>query len=269
MFRRVALGLLLWGVTAASGCNSKGVAVGADATNAAVSVSSASVADSAAQPPPSAIDPTLPSLGSFGVADKASCAKTCRLSQCVPDALRPPADSLVPAVMWEEDLEASANLSVPRSSDVDLLGMTLSGSIALAPAEGRQGRAASDAGPLTMWHAFIAPGAGVTLSAVKGSARVLLIAVTSGEPIAPHLDPTDAHAWKQRRAPIAQVDLASLPDLAWAKGAYHARIGFAAEQSPRASLGVLRMSAEGTVAAHRHDKEWELMGILEGDGDFV
>jgi mannose-6-phosphate isomerase-like protein (cupin superfamily) len=57
--------------------------------------------------------------------------------------------------------------------------------------------------------------------------------------------------------------------LAWGKGAYHARIGFAADASSHASLGILKMSADGVVAPHVHEKEWEHMAILQGEGDFI
>jgi mannose-6-phosphate isomerase-like protein (cupin superfamily) len=60
-----------------------------------------------------------------------------------------------------------------------------------------------------------------------------------------------------------------VPDLAWGKGAYHARIGLAAEASPRASLGILKMSPDGVVPPHEHANEWEHMAILQGVGDFV
>src|SRR5262249_26306279 len=65
------------------------------------------------------------------------------------------------------------------------------------------------------------------------------------------------------------ADLEKSADLSWGKGAYHARIAFGADASSRASLGILKMSAESAVAPHQHANEWEHMAILQGDGDFL
>jgi mannose-6-phosphate isomerase-like protein (cupin superfamily) len=181
----------------------------------------------------------------------------------IPDAIRPPKEYAAPAFVWEQDLASGASVSFPKSSEFDVLGVTLAGTVALATDETKEDRAL-----LAPWRAFVAPGGGITVAAKNGAARVVLVIATSGESVlAARL--TAATVWRQRPAPVVDVDLTGETDLAWAKGAYHARIGFAAPTSRRASLGVLRMSAEAPVAAHRHDQEWEHMAILQGDGDFV
>jgi hypothetical protein len=147
---------------------------------------------------------------------------------------------------------------------MDVLGVVLAGTITLAADEPKGGGA-----ELTAWHAFVAPGGGITLRAKTGPARLVLIVVTSGEALAAKVAAAKANPWTARPAPIASLDLAAATDLAWGKGAYHARIGFGAEASPRASLGILKMSASGVVAPHVHEKEWEHMAILEGEGDFI
>ena len=174
------------------------------------------------------------------------------------------AESRSPAGIWEEDLGAGATVSFARRAEMDILGVALAGSIMLAADEAR-GRGTE----LLPWHAFVAPGGGITLRAQGGPARIALIVVTAGEPLAAKAAIAKPSAWTARPGSVASIDLSSAPDLAWGKGAYHARIGFAADASPRASLGVLRMSADGTVPPHVHDKEWEHMAILQGEGDFI
>ena len=196
---------------------------------------------------------------------KASCpAKTCRLEGSLLDALLGAPDNRSPAGIWEEDLGAGAAVSFARRTDVDVLGITLAGSVTLASDEAKGGDA-----ELTPWHAFIAPGGGITLRAKGGPARFVLIVVTAGEAPAAKVAATKASAWTSRPSRIASVDLTMLPDLAWGKGAYHARIGFGGDVSAHASLGILKMSAEGVVSPHVHEKEWEHMAILQGEGDFI
>ena len=115
---------------------------------------------------------------------------------------------------------------------------------------------------LTPWHAFVAPGGGITLRAKAGPARLVLIVVTAGEALAAKVAAAKGSSWTARQAPIATVDLTAAPDLAWGKGAYHGRIGFGADASSHASLGILKMSPNGVVAPHLHEKDWEHMAIL-------
>ena len=147
---------------------------------------------------------------------------------------------------------------------MDVLGVGLTGAVALVADEPKGG-----GGELAPWHAFVAPGGGITLRAKGGPARVVLIVATTGEALAAKVAAAKANAWTARPAPIALVDLTAATDLAWGKGAYHARIGFGVEASSRASLGILKMSADGVVPPHVHEKEWEHMAILQGEGDFT
>jgi mannose-6-phosphate isomerase-like protein (cupin superfamily) len=209
-----------------------------------------------AEPAPAPIDADLPSSEALTLSNKASCpAKICRLEGSLLEAMVGSAESQSPAGIWEEDLGSGATASFARRADMDILGVVLSGKIALA-ADEVKGRSTD----LSPWHAFVAPGAGITLRALGGPARIVLFLVGADAP-AGKVAASKSAAWTARPAAV--------PDLAWGKGAYHARIGFAADRSPRASLGILRMSDGGIVAPHVHDKEWEHMAILQGEGDFV
>jgi mannose-6-phosphate isomerase-like protein (cupin superfamily) len=216
------------------------------------------------RPPPAPIDGALPTADALALSTKASCpAKTCRLEGSLLEALLGAPASRAPAGIWEEDLGAGASVTFARRADIDVLGVTLAGHLSLTADEPKGATI-----ELSSWHAFAAPGGGITLRAKGGPARVVLVAVTAGDPVA-QVAAAKSSAWSARPQPIASVDLASVPDLAWAKGAYHARIGLAGEVSPRASLGILKMSADGVVALHEHASEWEHMAILQGEGDFV
>ena len=239
--------------------------LGASATAPATSAAPAPVASSAAPPPPSPIDGRLPSPDALALSNKATCpAKTCRLEGSLLEALLGPAESHSPASLWEEDIGANAAVTFARRTDVDVLGVALAGNITLTGDEPK-----GTSAELTPWRAFVAPGGGVTLRAKGGPARIVLVLVTSGEDLAAKIAATKTATWTARPGPIATTDLDAATDLAWAKGAYHARIGFSAEGSPRASLGLLKMSENGAVPPHEHEKEWEHMAILQGEGDFT
>jgi len=172
---------------------------------------------------------------------------------------KPPIES-APLDTWETDFDPGSSVVFQRNLGVDVLGVTLSGSIRITPDE-----TAGKGSEAREWNAFVAPGAGVTLSATS-AARVLLAIVTSHESVSPI---PSLGTWDARPSPIAVVDLAAQPDLAWAKGACHARIAFGGETSRYASLAVLAMSPGVPVPLHTHELEWEHMAILQGDGDFV
>jgi mannose-6-phosphate isomerase-like protein (cupin superfamily) len=162
--------------------------------------------------------------------------------------------------VWETDFDPGSSIVFSRMAGVDILGVTLSGSVNLVPSETGKTRAL-----LPEWNAFVAPGGGVTLAAASAT-RVVLAMVTSHEPVVPV---PSLGTWEERPLPVSVVDLAARPDLAWAKGACHARIAFGAETSRYASLGVLAMAPGIGVPPHLHDKEWEYMAILQGEGDFI
>jgi mannose-6-phosphate isomerase-like protein (cupin superfamily) len=190
----------------------------------------------------------------------------------VPDAASP--DEVTPLAIWEEDATDGCHIVLPANGALDVLGITLEG---LAILTNDENEAALE---VPVRHAFLARGAGVTLVAEMSNGakvaktgqrdptRVLLVAVTPGEPILSVLR-RPPQPWTERAAPIAIVDLNAQPDLAWGKGAYHARIGFDAAASPHASMTVLRMSGDAPVAAHAHETEWEHMAILQGDGSLL
>ena len=233
--------------------------------NRAAGASSALAATSSQAPAaPAPIEGGLPSADGLTLSNKASCpSRTCRLEGSLLEAILGSAENRSPVGTWEEDIGAGATVSFARRPEMDVLGVILAGNVTLGADESKTGSL-----DLAPWHAFVAPGSGITLRAKGGAARLVLVVAAVDMPAA-KVASTKAAPWTSRPAPIASLDLATATDLTWGKGAYHARIGFSAEGSPHASLGVLKMSADSAVAPHVHEKEWEHMVILQGEGDFI
>lgn len=192
----------------------------------------------------------------------------CKDRECLVPGLYPAgaaADGGAPAAMWSHDLpEKNTSLTFPRHSGVDLFGVVLSGKVRVKPLE-----PAAKTFELGTWGAFRVPGAGVTVLATEGAARLVLAIAGDGAPIAETAarlkDRKTAKQvnWRSRPSPVATVDLAAAPDLAWGKGAMHARLGF---EGGRASLGLLLASKDAPVPPHAHDAEWEILAALTADG---
>jgi mannose-6-phosphate isomerase-like protein (cupin superfamily) len=195
----------------------------------------------------------------------ATCAagKRCALAGLYPESVREVGQA--PAAVWTHDLEGKgATLTYARHDAVDLYGVVIAGAGEVKDSEG--------AGPpiaLRPWMAFRAAGGGVSLSASEPATRVVVAAVTSGEPIAQAA--AEASSKKAAsgagsvRPPIGVVDLHGQPDLSWGGGAMHARIGFEGEKV-RASFGVLMASKDAAVAQHDHPASWEILVMLRGQG---
>jgi mannose-6-phosphate isomerase-like protein (cupin superfamily) len=219
---------------------------------------------------PSAVDAALPAAADLPpLAHVEKCAaKSCRLGALIPDGARPDRDDKAPVWAWEQSIAAGSTLSFPRDAEVDVLGVVLKGRVALRADE----KKAAEAEPFGGWQAFQAPGAGVSLRAVDGDASVVLVVASSGKPLAELVAARakkPAAAWKKRDGELARADLGAVAPLSWGHGAYHARPAFDGEHARRASLGVLLASKDAPVAEHAHDKEWELLALLEGDGELV
>ena len=219
--------------------------------------------------PPSAIAPS-PLAGALPLDLDAPHAAhaPCKAKECAVPGLYPPIpaiDGKAPAAVWSHDVPAKGtSLSFPKHAGVDLYGVVLEGSVTM---KGSAGEAPASA---KVWWAFRAPGAGVTITADDAGTRIVLAAVTSGEPVGDAVVKLRGKGgakleWKKRAAPLEAKDLSASPDLAWAGGAMHARIGFEGE-SQRASLGVLMAAKDAAVAQHQHDTAWEILVALRADG---
>lgn len=199
------------------------------------------------------------------VKTKLNARASCSLSDCPDDTLQlgeAPSDSDAPGWIGSLAMEAGARLSVPENMAVTLYGVVLSGSVTLNTRNPTDGIASW---PVPTWHAFRAPGAHVTLVAADAANLVLALA-TSGEPIIKALQVQPTVGPTPRPAKIQVTDIAKRTDLAWAGGAMHARIAF---DEGRASLQILLGSASVGVPPHVHDGSWELLGLLEGAGEFT
>jgi quercetin dioxygenase-like cupin family protein len=239
------------------------------------STASSSSAESAApadKPAPTAaadkIDSALPETKDTKPFPKrAECPKNgCNNRLVVPDALKPAADDKSPIVMWEEVMPPKAMMLFPKVSGLDLYGLLIDGevSVMVDDLKEKQKRA---------WrmNGFRAPGVGVNIYS-KEPTRILLMAVVNGTSgsVADWIAKIEAKdksvSWTKRTSPVTSFELLGKPDLAWAGGSMHARIGI--EEGP-ASMGLLTLSKNATVQEHTHDKEWEFLAVLEGDGELT
>ena len=159
--------------------------------------------------------------------------------------------------------------------------MVLDGSLDLTPMEVPKARTVGG-----RWAGFRAPGGGVTLGGTGGKAVRVALVVAIAEAPAPqgkargaglgaHLDRRDRHgapagwAWKVRRKPVETFSFEARPDLGWGGGAYHARIGWEADDHPAVVIDLLRFSRDAAIAEHVHERSWESLAVLEGDGAIV
>ena len=125
-----------------------------------------------------AVHPNLPSIASSPTLERHdACTGRCAWKSPVPAALAPAASDASPVLLWEESLAAGAEIAIPRDVAVDVLGIVVSGYASVS-------RASQRPIALDMWQAFRAPDAGVSIKATGGAARVILVAATSGEPLA-------------------------------------------------------------------------------------
>lgn len=223
-----------------------------------------SVAAAVAAPAPEPISGALPA----DIDAKLVTHATCNDRDCLVAGLYPAgaaADGGAPAAIWSHDLpDKGTSLTFPRHSGVDLYGLVLSGKVRLKSLE--PGTKSNDLAP---WGAFRAPGAGVVVVASDGPARVVLAVAGESAPIAEtaallkERKTLKQVAWRSRPQAIEVLDLNATADLAWGKGAVHARLGF---EGGRASFGLLFASKDAPVAPHVHDASWEILAPLWADG---
>jgi mannose-6-phosphate isomerase-like protein (cupin superfamily) len=217
----------------------------------------------------------LPAAAPLALDRRAECAKeTCTLAHLVPDEVRPALSDGAPAVLWEQVIAERSSVVFPRDEMIEVMGVVLDGDVDLTAME------AAPKGTTVggRWSGFRAPGGGVSLNGMGGkAARLALVVVATppGQSLSAHLDQRDRPGappswnWQARARRIETFSFADRPDLAWGGGAYHARVGWEADDRAAAVIDVLRFSAAAGVAEHTHDQAWEILALLEGDGVLV
>ena len=120
---------------------------------------------------------------------------------------------------------------------------------------------------LWKWNAARVPGLGVTVFA-KEPTRAIVVYVTNvaGQTMGQASTLAGKVTWTKRASEVKSVEMDKQPDLSWGDGAYHARLAF---EDGSASLESLLCSKNAPVKEHVHDKEWEILAVLSGDGTLV
>jgi mannose-6-phosphate isomerase-like protein (cupin superfamily) len=180
----------------------------------------------------------------------------------LPEVLASQVDPTLPFFAWEQVLPRQVVMVIPKHVALDLYVLLLEGEVSIRAEDipGKQKR-------LWRWNAARVPGLGIAVES-KEPTRAIFVYVTNtaGTTMGQAGAAGGKFGWAKRPAPVASVEIDKQPDLAWGGGAYHARLGF--EEGP-ASLESLVASKDAPVPEHAHDKEWEILAIVSGDGTLV
>jgi mannose-6-phosphate isomerase-like protein (cupin superfamily) len=153
-------------------------------------------------------------------------------------------------------------LTFPKHAGLDLYVVLFDGEVSIKADDiaGKQKR-------LWPWNAARVPGLGAMVECKEPTRAIfVLVANTPGGTMGQAAAAAPKAAWSKRPAAVTSVELDKQPDLAWGGGAYHARLGF---EDGSASLGALMASKNARVRPHVHEREWEILAVLSGDGALV
>jgi mannose-6-phosphate isomerase-like protein (cupin superfamily) len=199
---------------------------------------------------------------------RAECAgKGCNWATIVPDTLKGQVDKDAPIFFFEVVMPPKVMMLLPKHSGLDLYAVLLDGEVSVLADDIKEKQKRA-------WklNGFRAPGVGINIYSKEPTRMIFAVVVagTSGT-VAEQLDKVKASTWTKRSSPVTAFELSSKPDLAWNGGAYHARLAYeqGSEGSPPASLSWLAMSKNAAVPEHAHDKEWEFLVLVDGDGELV
>jgi mannose-6-phosphate isomerase-like protein (cupin superfamily) len=120
---------------------------------------------------------------------------------------------------------------------------------------------------LWKWNAARVPGLGVTVFAKEPTRAIMVyVANASGSTMASAGTVGGKVAWQKRPAEVKSLEIDKQSDLSWGDGAYHVRLAF---EDGSASLESLLCSKNAPVKEHVHDKEWEILAVLSGEGTLI
>jgi mannose-6-phosphate isomerase-like protein (cupin superfamily) len=184
--------------------------------------------------------------------------KGCNLATIVPDSMKGQIEKDAPIFMFEVVMPPKVMMLTPKNSGLDLYGMLLDGEVSVMADDikDKQKRC---------WrlNGFHAPGVGVNIYSKEPTRMILAVVVagTSGS-VAAEID--KKAPWTKRSSPVTSFELSAKNDIAWGGGAYHARLAY---EEPPAAMGWLMMSKNANVPEHTHDKEWEFLAVVDGEGE--
>ncbi len=222
--------------------------------------------------PPEKMDPALPETkDAKPYPRRYECGgKGCNLAKLVPDTMTAQLEKDAPVFMFEVVMPPKVSMLIPKHAGVDLYGMLLDGEVSVLADDIKEKQKRA-----WKYNGFRAPGSGVNIYSKEPTRLVLafVVAGTSGT-LAEQIDKfgkDKSITWTKRSSPVTSFELSAKQPVSWGGGAYHARIAYEAggEGNPPASMTFLMMSKNASVAEHTHDKEWEFLAIVEGEGEMV
>ncbi len=197
-------------------------------------------------------------------------AKGCNLAKLVPDTMTAQLEKDAPIFMFEVVMPPKVSMLIPRHAGVDLYGLLLDGEVSVLADDIKEKQKRA-------WklNGFRAPGSGVNIYSKEPTRMILafVVAGTSGT-LAGEIDKFGKDktiTWGKRSSPVTSFELGGKQPVSWGGGAYHARLAYEAggEGNPSAAMTFLQMSKNAPVVEHTHDKEWEFLAIIEGEGDLI
>ncbi len=193
----------------------------------------------------------------------------CNLAKLIPDDLKGQLEKDAPIFFYEIVMPPKVMMLFPRHAGVDLYGILTDGEVSVLADDIKEKQKRA-------WkmNGFRAPGAGVNIYSKEPTKMLVAIVVngTSGS-VADAVDKIGKDksiSWSKRSSPVTSFELSQKADVAWGGGAYHARLAYEqGADNPPASMSFLMMSKNASVPEHTHDKEWEFLAILDGDGEMT
>ncbi len=230
-----------------------------------------------AAPPEGA--PQLPTTLPERAAREPSCnAELCVLDHWLPEpgyAFTPREKLPSPLALWVHRLRQQGVLELPPHAELELVVVELSGTVdyqGMAPDE----RAKPETHELAPWFALRAPGAGLRVRCKSETCRTLLVVLAPGTTLDSALGgDTQTSRGEQRPGPIEVRAFADAPVYSWNQGKNQARIAFGGTPSAASgkrdepapfSLALLEATAQVSIPSHTHERAWETLLVLEGDG---
>lgn len=226
----------------------------------------------AAPPAADKLDAALPETKeSKSFARRAECAgKGCNWATIVPESMKGQVTKDEPIFFFEVVMPPKVMMLLPKHSGIDLYGVLLDGEVSVMADDIKEKQKRA-------WklNGFRAPGVGVNIYSKEPTRMIFAVVLANtSSTLAAELDKLGKDktiAWSKRATPVSAFELSQKADLAWGGGAYHARLAYeqGGEGNPPASLSWLAMSKNATVPEHTHDKEWEFLVLVDGDGELL
>lgn len=187
------------------------------------------------------------------------------------------------AAVWAHALTRGSKLIVPWHADLELVVVSLDGSL-----QAVDSYAATRTAPtvrVPAWHALRASGAGVELQCTSDGCQTALALIAPGSTLSAALQNRGATQTVKgpRTRPLETRAFTDAKQYSWNGGASHARILFGGDEAIETapdnagrpplplpfSLSLLEADPEVSIVEHIHEQSWEHLLVLQGSGELL